>query len=119
MTATYPSPHTDWSGFIRIQALNRHGAGFRDTHVIGAYFDFWWFELGVFSSLPLPVSCLAHLEQRLQDGVGRWTLANFPSAIRVFLRECIFLPCLSRTSNFDLVSAISVFTHIDEIRETS
>ena len=46
-----------------------------------------------------------------------WNLANFPSAITVFQGMYFpFLPIEDRT--FDLVSAMSVFTHIDEI-ETS
>ena len=63
------------SRLYRIQALNRHGR-LIPRHWWGL-FRFWWFDWACFSSLPLPVSCLAHLEQRLQDDVGRMESGEF------------------------------------------
>ena len=57
------------------------------------------------------------LEQRFQDDLCRVEFANFPSTIKVFQGMYFpFLPIEDRT--FDLISAMSVFTHIDET-ETS
>ena len=102
-------------GFAEYKQLTAIAASYGVTG--GNYFDFGGSTGRVFRHFHFQSADWRVWSSDFKMTSVEWNLANFPSAITVFQGIYFpFLPIDDRT--FDLISAMSVFTHIDEI-ETS
>lgn len=104
---------TYWiSGFVTFKRLAAMAAGLGVTG--GRYFDFGGSTGRVFRHFAFQSAAWDVWSSDFKISSVEWNLQNFPGALKVF--QGMYFPILPvEDRTFDLVSAMSVFTHIDEV----